>query len=254
MQPEYPILVENYQKWLKDRTVLKERGDWIEITTPFLDRHNDYLQIYVRRNGEFFTLTDDAYTIHDLERSGCILDTEKRLALLGEVLNGFQVQRRGDELVTEATVEDFPLKKHNLVQAMLAVHDLFYLAQPFVKSLFFEDVQRWFDIKDVRYTPNIKLTGRSGFDYTYDFVIPKSRRRPERLISTVNNADRANAQKILTAWLDTRDSRPEDAHAIAFVNDQAKAPSSAFVSALNRYEIRPVLWSRREQAEELFVQ
>ena len=33
--------------WLKDKTTLREvDGEWVEITTPYLDRHNDALQIY----------------------------------------------------------------------------------------------------------------------------------------------------------------------------------------------------------------
>jgi hypothetical protein len=36
--------------WLKDRTTLREvNGEYVEITTPYIDRHNDALQIYARR-------------------------------------------------------------------------------------------------------------------------------------------------------------------------------------------------------------
>jgi hypothetical protein len=59
---------------------------------------------------------------------------------------------------------------------MLAVNDLFYLAEPFVKSLFFEDVVAWMDESEVRYTPKVKFTGVSGYDHLFDFVIPKSRK------------------------------------------------------------------------------
>ena len=41
-------LVERYSVWLKDRKNLREVEDCVEITTPYLDRHNDYLQIYAR--------------------------------------------------------------------------------------------------------------------------------------------------------------------------------------------------------------
>jgi len=35
--------------WLKGKTTLREvNGSWVEITTPYLDRHNDALQIYAR--------------------------------------------------------------------------------------------------------------------------------------------------------------------------------------------------------------
>ena len=56
---------------------------------------------------------------------------------------------------------------------MLAVSDLLYLAEPVVKSLFFEDVVMWLDEADVRYTPKIKFTRISGYDHLFDFVISK---------------------------------------------------------------------------------
>ena len=126
---------------------MREVDGWVEITTPYLDRHNDYVQIYARRDNGGFLLTDDAYTINDLETSGCTLDSPKRKDLLQLTLHGFGVQLSKDppELQVHTSAENFPLCKHNLVQAMLAVNDLFYLAQPTVASLFYEDVVAWLD-------------------------------------------------------------------------------------------------------------
>src|SRR5208282_6825471 len=73
-------------------------GSWVEITTPYLDRHNDALQIYVRRENDGFVLTDDSYIVHDLESSGCKLDTEKRKDLLGMTLKGFGVKLNGEAI------------------------------------------------------------------------------------------------------------------------------------------------------------
>lgn len=38
-------MVDEYCRWLKDETTLKSvaKGEWVEITTPMLDRHNDPL-------------------------------------------------------------------------------------------------------------------------------------------------------------------------------------------------------------------
>ena len=47
---------------MKDKTVLRQIKDWVEITTPYLDRHNDYLQIYVKRDNSGFILTADGTT------------------------------------------------------------------------------------------------------------------------------------------------------------------------------------------------
>jgi len=80
---EIERLLKDYREWLKDRTTLRQvNGSWVEITTPYLDRHNDALQIYVRSENNSLVLTDDSYIIHDLEASGCKLDTQKRKDLL----------------------------------------------------------------------------------------------------------------------------------------------------------------------------
>src|SRR5258708_40343132 len=89
------------------------------------------------------SLTDDGYTIHDLEASGCNLNTEKRQDLLKMTLAGFGVRLNREAIEVRASAENFSLRKHNLIQAMLAVNDLFYLAKPMVESLFFEDVVAW---------------------------------------------------------------------------------------------------------------
>jgi hypothetical protein len=188
---EIEQLLHNYRSWLRDKTTLRElNGEWIEITTPYLDRHNDALQIYVRSENGGYVLTDDRYTIHDLEASGCNLHTDKRQDLLKMTLNGFGVRLSEEALEVHATAENFPLKKHSLTQAMLAVNDLFYLTKPVVESLFFEDVVSWLEANEIRYTPEVKFTGVSGYDHLFNFVIPKSRKQPERIVQAINRPTR----------------------------------------------------------------
>ena len=133
-------LTDAYHQWLKDKTVIREIDQWAEITTPYLDRHNDYVQIYARRENGGFLLTDDGYTIADLEQSGCKLESRRRKELLQMTLNGFGVRLDGSALQVHAAADNFALRKHNLVQAMLAVNDMFYLAEPVVASVFYDDV------------------------------------------------------------------------------------------------------------------
>ena len=85
-------LLDQYWTWLREQTRLREIDEWIEITIPYLDRHNDFLQIYVKRSDGGFVLTDDGYVLEDLEQSGCKIDSDKRQALLKMTLNGFGVQ------------------------------------------------------------------------------------------------------------------------------------------------------------------
>lgn len=86
-------LISRYYEWLKAKTNWREINDWVEITTPYLDRHNDCIQIYLKRQGSEWLLTDDGYTLADLAQSGCEIDTPRRKALLATTLNGFGVQQ-----------------------------------------------------------------------------------------------------------------------------------------------------------------
>lgn len=247
-------LVSQYRSWLKDRTTLKSvHADWVEITTPFIDRHNDYVQLYAKREDQGFRLTDDGNTIRDLELSGCVLDTPKRQELLKLALNGFAVEERNGALSVKATVENFAVRKHALVQAILAVNDLFYTSGSIVRSLFREDVEKWLDLSEVRYLPNVQFTGRSGYTHHFDFAIPRSKLEPERILKAINNPNKDSAQSLIFSWLDTREERPSDSRAVAFLNDNERQVTSAVLDAFRHYEIQPVLWSQREEVRSNLV-
>jgi hypothetical protein len=248
MIEEIQGLIDRYAAWLRDKTSLREvNDDWVEITTPYLDRHNDCLQIYARRQDGGYVLTDDGWVMEDLVTSGCSLTSPKRQALLRMTLSGFGVQMKNEALEVHASADNFPLRKHNLIQAMLAVDDLFYLATPMVTSLFYEDVLAWLDLHEIRYTPRVKFTGRTGFDYLFDFVVPKSRTQPERIVQAVNRPDKEAAKKLVLAWVDTKEVRPSESRAYALLNDAEQPVSAEVVDALRSYEVRPVGWSHREE-------
>ena len=124
MIDEVQELMDQYWARLRDRTTLRTVDDSIEVTTPYLDRHNDYLQIYARPHEGGWLLTDDGYTFDDLEQSGCNISSPKSKAMLNSILAGFGVHSESGRLVVQASPTDFAQCKHNLVQAMLSVGNL----------------------------------------------------------------------------------------------------------------------------------
>lgn len=244
--------LEDYWSWLRGETETRaiRDSDYVEITTPFLDRHNDYLQIYACQHDERWELTDDGYTLLDLEASGCDFSTKKRTQLLDLTLRRLGVQREGYELTVRVGDDDFPQKKHDLVQAMLAVGDLFHTASATVFSLFLEEVSEWLRSHDIRYTESVKFTGATGYDHHFDFVIPGGRDVPERVLQAINRPDRARVERLILAWQDTRDVRPSNSEAIAVLNDIEQSVPTGSLDALSNYDIRPVLWSERDRAVE----
>lgn len=246
-------LLDEYVHWLKDKTTFRQLDKWIEITTPYLDRHNDYLQLYAKKDDGKITITDDGYIIQDLIQNGCKLDTKKRRELLQMTLNGFGIQLTDDNaLLTHATVQNFALQKHNLIQAMLAVNDLFYLSAPIVENLFLEDVMEWLELHNIRYIQNAKFTGESGYDHLFDFAIPKSRQQPERLLRAISRPVRDTSESFILAWVDTKKVRASDSKAYAFLNDAERTVSNSIAETLKSYNIQPVIWSLRDRyVEEL---
>ncbi len=243
-------LVLAYADWLKTKFTTKDVDGACEITTPFLDRHNDRLQIYVTQTERGLRLTDDGYILNDLEMCGCRIESPKRRSILHVTLAGFGVQEKNGELFVEASIEDFPRKKHALVQAMIAVNDMFLTVNKTVTSLFFEDVQSFLEEQEVRYSPNVEFTGKSSYLHRFDFLIPKSRSMPERLMRAINHPTRENATNLLFAWTDTKEVRPPNSIAYAFLNDRDRPLKQDVLSAFSHYDVKAILWSNRNEFKE----
>lgn len=245
-------LVNAYIEWLRQKISIVDVNGICEITTPFLDRHNDHIQIYVRKSNSTLILTDDGYTIRDLKLSGFEITTEKRKKILYSILNGFGAHLEEDEILIEARPENFPQKKHNLIQAMLAINDLFVMAAPMVAGIFREDVEAYLRLHNIRYTPLVKFTGKSGFDHSFDFVVPASQTKPERILKAVNRPSRQNISLLIFSWRDTKETRPVESSVYGVLNDSEQTVNPDLLGALNSYGIKPLLWSKKEKyVEEL---
>ena len=239
-------LIDEYLRWLKQEFTLTDLEGACQISTPFLDRHNDAIEIYVEKKDGLLHLTDDGYTVRDLRASDMEFTTAKRKALLSSVLNGFGVKLEGEELFVESSVEDFPQKKHNLVQAILAVNDMFVMAEEHVLSLFKEDVALFLDAHQIPAFSDFKLSGKSGFDHKFDFGLPKTIQKPQRVLQTINNLTKDNATSLAFMVGDVRLTRPEPLGAFAMVNDTFRSANEEHLAALRVYEIEPLLWSNRQ--------
>ncbi|MBI5273766.1 MAG: DUF1829 domain-containing protein [Chlamydiales bacterium] len=160
---------------------------------------------------------------------------------------------KNDQLITHASAIDFPLKKHNIIQAMLAINDLFYLSSSHISNLFIEDVTKWLDIKNIRYTPRVKFVGKSGYDHMFNFVIPKSEKYPERLLEILTHPKKDKAQELVFKWIDTKEERPTGSKLLVLLNDETKNIPQSVIEALSNYELEPILWTEREKFSEIFA-
>jgi hypothetical protein len=240
--------IDAYLVWLREKITFAAVDDVIEITTPFLDSHNDHIQLYIKQDKEKIVITDDGYTISDLLMTGCDLSSGRRKQILQGILNGFGVKMSGKELIVETDAHNYPQKKHALLQAVISVSDMFMLAQSRVAGVFLEDIESFFNQHDVRFTPAVQFPGKSGFQHTYDFVIPASKQKPERLIRAINNPTKEKAASVLFSWSDTKDMRKNDSSMFVFLNDSNLSIRTNITNAFLQYNINPIIWTEREKS------
>ena len=105
-------------------------------------------------------------------------------------------------------------------------------------------MQEFFAEKEIYCTDNVQFMGKSGFSHNYDFLIQRSKTKPERLCQAVNNPNKTAMSNILFAWNDTKLVRGNNSQLIVILNDQnsiGKGIEEAFIT----YETKVILWSKR---------
>jgi len=248
MSNDITNLMSSYWSWMQDRITVRQIGDWIEITTPYLDRHNDYLHVYAKVESGRITLTDDAYTMNDLRLSGLDLSYKRRQKTLESIINGFDVKINGNTLITTATTENFARKLHDIIQAMLSVGDLIFVSQTSERGAFQEHIGLWLTMSRIPFEDNIQLKGKSGNTRTIHYVIPPTENRPVSFVQTIKQPDSRSVNNFTFIWLDVRETQNQDARAYAFLNDLERKPGREAYNTLETYQITPLLWSKREIA------
>jgi hypothetical protein len=245
--------ITEYSQWLRDRTEVRAitGTDWAEITTPLLNHNNDHLQIYVRRQDNGFLLTDGGDTLTEVEMAGVNVGLPRRRDRIRSILNGFGVRQDDNgALEIHATSRDLPERKHQLLQAMLAVDGLYVLSASSVMSLFQEDVATWFDFFEIRYVPDVAFTGKTGLTQRFDYAIPKSHHAPERLIEAISRPNRSTMENFIFKWTDVQETRPQESTAYAILNDEGTPVNPSILDGFRAYDIQPILWTNRDEVRD----
>lgn len=150
MASESKSLVDRYIDWLREKTSEEDlEGDWKLLTVPFLDRHNDSLQVFVGPGRDGLRITDEGRTIRDLRQAGCDLKpASRRREIAEEILRGLGLEPdilKDGIIKTTAVNGEFASKLHRTLLSMLAIDGLANLSSQNVATRFKEDVEGWID-------------------------------------------------------------------------------------------------------------
>ena len=131
-QDDYIDLVQGYEKLIHDSMSIRNDlpNGWCAISTPFLDSDNDGLVVYVKREGERITLSDDFYILSWLRPvyGDSSEESKKRNRQAIQVICNYQILVTPEkEMVMETDVEHFASSFHFFLRAMMAASDILSL-------------------------------------------------------------------------------------------------------------------------------
>lgn len=238
-----------YVDLLKQRTIeSKINENTYRITTPLLDRNNDAIEVYVIKNGDQLTITDDGYIVNDLLSSGLTLKKDTlRDRYLQNILSNHGISLgSNNDLFISTNSKQYALKMHMLTQCMSKISDLFVLNRSSIVSLFYEDVKKFLTENDIRFIDNPLFFGKSKLATQYDFAIPRSKNSPERILKVTGNINLNFARTTMFGWQDTKEMRDKDSTLYLIFDDRNKNASDDVKEALDSYDINLIDWTNIE--------
>lgn len=233
-------LQKQYLKWYKSASTFKDiNSNTVRIDVPFLDNFSDEIVMYAIANSDnTITLTDDGWTLDNLNSLGVTINkSSTRKRIFEQKTKVYGVEVNDDELCLNVPINKFGEGKNRLLQAMLAVNDMFMLSKNNTKSLFTEEISKIFEKNGIRATENVSFSGSSGMTFNFDFLISGYKKIPTRLIKTLSNPTNSMfAKGALVDIMQTRQLRPE-ANFYVFLNDYNSTKTSN--NQKNIKQIRP---------------
>ena len=247
MKNEVMNLLENQRRWLGEHTTFNVLDDCVEINLPFLDQHNDYIQVYLVKKGQNYILSDNGETIDDLKSCGLELNTSKRQSLLRSAIIGFGVSNDDGILKLDSTAENFGFKLNRLIQAILSVNDLLILAQPVIPSNFQSTVEDWLKNNHIEYSGRKEIVGVSGVNHSFDFTITSRSKNLSQMVKLVNKPSMDIAKRMVFTSIDLPPEYSAGPELVALLNDPENSNLTRFGHVLNYYKINTVHWSNRNE-------
>lgn len=252
MTSETKSLVDRYIDWLREKSSEEDlAGDWKLLTIPFLDRHNDALQVFVGPGHEGLRITDEGRIIRDLRQAGCDLKpASRRREIAEEILRGLGLDPGildDGAIKTTAVNGEFPGKLHHTLLSMLAIDGLANLSSQNVATIFKEDVEDWLLNNGFRYAKGVEFVGHSKIRHVFDFELPAGNAQPRRVLHAIPNPDKLHIQSFTYEVLDTREALDGGSPEFIAVLQDRTAISPKQYKSLLAHDIRTMKWSNREE-------
>lgn len=239
--------VSSYRAWLrKGVSVTELDGGSRVMDAPFPNRHNDTLQVVAEKRGSQICLHDNGETLEELAGHIDYMAPDQT-GSLEVTLHCSGIRLDNNRLSTVVSENETGQGLHSLIQAMLSVEDMHVFDRPQQhKSVFSETVHNYLESMSVLFTPQVCIKGSSRLLHAIDYVIPKTKSAPERIIKAINAPNKNTISNYLFILGDSRKARKRESMSLALLNDIEREIEKEVIESLEAYEVVPAFWSKKE--------
>jgi hypothetical protein len=183
-----------------------EVNGFVRIRTPYLYPDGDVIDLYWKEQNGQQMLTDLGDTLRWLDTQSPSQQLSKKQNLLLQdirLTHGVEIYR-GTLLLRINPQESLATAITRLAQAALATADLSFLSRSRLIGSITDDIADFLQEKQIRFTQNEKLIGRSGRSRRLDFHAFHSRRTSfiEVLSTGSKSAANQRVDTVLATWID----------------------------------------------------
>jgi hypothetical protein len=230
-------------------TVVTDKG--CVLITPFLRSDNEYveLELIVQPEGKVL-ITDNSDTIAYLFIHGLNVGRSRGLKrLLTQIADRFDVRIERNEIFKLADLDSLGEAIYSILNAVQDVSYLIYKKVRRGPVSFFEEVEKFLIINEVRYDPQFPVQGKS---YVHNFRFHLNDRKHmlvEPLTATSPHAALVRAERLAFWWMDIGDLQPQYRKVVVLDDEGKREPvwHERPRSVLEQYSDVVVLWSHRER-------
>jgi len=117
-------LMSEYFQQLRTHTKIQQEGEFYSICFPFLDRHNDYLELYVRPvEDNRLLITDDGFSITDAVQRG--VDFTSLQWSLSKLLDNTGIAIAGNKLKIICSKDKFHESLNKMIVAVIQIGGIY---------------------------------------------------------------------------------------------------------------------------------
>lgn len=245
-------LKKTYFDWITKSISLSKFKNFIEIETPFLDMHNDHINLLFIKGEKDYLLSDDGYILNELEILNLpVTSTNRRKEYFYKTLKIFGVNHNNDtnELYVQfKDLNQYPQRQQDLLQCIIHITDMLITAKTSSSSVFVNDVENFFIENGIPFSKGTGYHGKSGNTQTFDFTTPRLKNVKEKIINTVNSPASGNYMNVIFPFIDIAESHvKDDSLFYVIVNNTESIIPKNFESSLSNYDISLLEWKKKQE-------